>query len=228
MVRFIETELIQLKREIDRMWTLVHDQMEQAYGAVMNMDQKSARQIISREKKINAFELKIDSDVEDMIALYSPVAIDLRFVLAMLKINTNLERIGDYAAGIARFVQSSDAEKLDPQLVKDLKMEEMFSTILSMLETTQQALFQEDAEMAVLVMQQDTILDKIYADSLHVLARYCQSNIESIPLCLGLSAVFRKLERTGDHLTNIAEEIVFYLDAKVLKHINSGSKDKKE
>ena len=85
MVKFIESELILLKKEIDEMWTL-------------------AQQVMVRERRVNAFELKIDSDVEDIIALYNPVAIDLRFVLAMLKINTNLERLGDFAEGIARFV----------------------------------------------------------------------------------------------------------------------------
>ena len=89
MVKFIESELVLLKKEIDEMWTLVYNQLDRAGEAVLTLDKELAQQVIVRERRVNAFELKIDSDVEDVIALYNPVAIDLRFVLAMLKINTN-------------------------------------------------------------------------------------------------------------------------------------------
>lgn len=94
MVKFIESELVLLKKEIDEMWTLVYNQLDRAGDAVLTLDRELAQQVLVRERRVNAFELKIDSDVEDIIALYNPVAIDLRFVLAMLKINTNLERLG--------------------------------------------------------------------------------------------------------------------------------------
>ena len=83
----------------------------QGREAVLTLDRELAQQVIVRERRVNAFELKIDSDVEDVIALYNPVAIDLRFVLAMLKINTNLERLGDFAEGIARFVVKSEKSR---------------------------------------------------------------------------------------------------------------------
>ena len=103
MVKFIESELVLLKKEIDEMWTLVYNQLDRAGESVLTLDRELAQQVLIHERRVNAFELKIDSDVEDIIALYTPVAIDLRFVLAMLKINTNLERLGDFAEGIARF-----------------------------------------------------------------------------------------------------------------------------
>ena len=99
MVKFIESELVLLKKEIDEMWTLVYNQLDRAGEAVLTLDRELAQQGLVRERRVNAFELKIDSDIEDIIALYNPVAIDLRFVLAMLKINTNLERLGDFAEG---------------------------------------------------------------------------------------------------------------------------------
>ena len=82
MVKFIESELILLKKEIDEMWTLVYNQLDRAGEAVLTLDKELAQQVMVRERRVNAFELKIDSDVEDIIALYNPVAIDLRFVLA--------------------------------------------------------------------------------------------------------------------------------------------------
>ena len=113
MVKFIESELMQLRSEVYQMWTLVYNQMDQARLAVLGLDKDIAQQVIVRERRVDAYELKIDSDVEDFIALYTPVAVDLRFVLAMLKINNDLERIGDYADGIARFVRDSEGSVLD-------------------------------------------------------------------------------------------------------------------
>ena len=161
-----------------------------------------------RERRVNAFELKIDSDIEDIIALYNPVAIDLRFVLAMLKINTNLERLGDFAEGIARFAINCKEPVLDNELVKGLRLEEMINQVLSMLELAKKALQEESQEMATAV----------FANATAVLSDYISKHPESALSCLNLVSVFRKLERSGDHITNIAEEIVFFIDAKVLKH----------
>ena len=210
MVKFIETELEDLGREVDQMWTLVYNQMEQAQQAVLEMDRGAAQQIMVRERRVDAFELKIDSDVEDFIALYTPVAVDLRYVLSMLKINNDLERIGDYADGIARFVRDCDAQSLDPELVEKLQLRTMFSTVLEMLKDTA-------------VADKDDLLDRINRASTGILTDYAIAHKEAIPLCIGFGSVFRKLERTGDHLTNIAEEIVFYIDAKVIKHGEAGT-----
>ena len=113
MVKFIESELELLKKEVGEMWTLVYNQLDRAGEAVLTFDRELAGQVKVRERRVNAFELKIDSDIEDVIALYNPVGIDLRFVLAMLKINSNLERLGDFAEGIVRFVLESEEPALD-------------------------------------------------------------------------------------------------------------------
>ena len=143
------------------MWTLVYNQMEQAQQAVLEMDRGAAQQIMVRERRVDAFELKIDSDVEDFIALYTPVAVDLRYVLSMLKINNDLERIGDYADGIARFVRDCDAQSLDPELVEKLQLRTMFSTVLEMLKELQEALREENAAKATAVADKDDLLDRI-------------------------------------------------------------------
>ena len=218
MVKFIESELVLLKKEIDEMWTLVYNQLDRAGEAVLTLDKELAQQVIVRERRVNAFELKIDSDVEDVIALYNPVAIDLRFVLAMLKINTNLERLGDFAEGIARFVLKSEEPILDGDLLKRLRLEEMQRQVLSMLEVAKRALNEESLELATSVFAKDNLLDEINAEATAILADYIREHPESTLSYLNLVGVFRKLERSGDHITNIAEEIVFFIDAKVLKH----------
>lgn len=218
MVKFIESELLLLKKEIDEMWTLVYNQLDRAAESVLSLDKELAQQVIVRERRVNAFELKIDSDVEDVIALYNPVAIDLRFVLAMLKINTNLERLGDFAEGIARFVVKSQEPILDAELLKLLRLEEMQAEVLSMLELAKRALNEESIELATAVFAKDNLVDEINANATAVLSDYIREHPDSIHSCLDLVGVFRKLERSGDHITNIAEEIVFFVDAKVLKH----------
>lgn len=218
MVKFVESELILLKKEVDEMWTLVYNQLDRAGEAVLTLDKELAQQVMVRERRVNAFELKIDSDVEDIIALYNPVAIDLRFVLAMLKINTNLERLGDFAEGIARFVINCKEPALDADLLEHLRLEEMQKEVLSMLEMAKKALNEENIDLATAVFGKDHLVDEINANASEILANYIQEHPETAHTCVELISVFRKLERSGDHITNIAEEIVFFIDAKVLKH----------
>lgn len=218
MVKFIESELELLKKEVNEMWILVYNQLDRAGEAVLTFDKELAEQVRVRERRVNAFELKIDSDVEDVIALYNPVGIDLRFVLAMLKINSNLERLGDFAEGIVRFVLDSNEPVLDSALLKRLRLEEMLVEVLSMLEISKQALSEESMELATSVFTKDNLVDEINGQVTKVLSEYINEHPDSLLTCLNLVSVFRKLERAGDHITNIAEEIVFYIDAKVLKH----------
>ena len=142
---------------------------------------------------MNAFELKIDSDVEDIIALYNPVAIDLRFVLAMLKINTNLERLGDFAEGIARFVLRCKEPVLDAELLSRLRLAEMQAEVLSMLELAKRALNEESNDLAAGVFAKDNLLDEINADATGILSDYIIEHPEAVHTCVDLVSVFRKL-----------------------------------
>ncbi|HJA85793.1 MAG TPA: phosphate signaling complex protein PhoU [Candidatus Bacteroides avicola] len=218
MVKFIESELVLLKKEIDEMWTLVYNQLERAGDSVLTSDRELAQQVRVCERRVNAFELKIDSDVEDIIALYNPVAIDLRFVLAMLKINNDLERLGDFAEGIARFTLNTVDFDVDPDLLERLRLKEMIAQVLSMLELAKRALQEENQELAISVFDKDNLLDQINAEAPVILEKYIAEHPDHVRYCLELISVLRKLERSGDHITNIAEEIVFFIDAKVLKH----------
>ena len=131
MVKFVENELLNIKTEVNDMWQLVYQQLNNAYKSVLEVNMELADKVILREKRVNAFELRIDSDIEDFIALYNPVAVDLRFALAMLKINTNLERIGDYADSIARFVIRTDLKPENKALFAELQLEDMFDMVLT-------------------------------------------------------------------------------------------------
>jgi len=220
MVNFIESELSSLKNELDEMWMLVYNQLDRAGESILTLDRELARQVIVCEKRVNASELKLDSEVEDIISLYTPAGVDLRFVLAVLKINTNLERIADFAEGIARFVEEFPEPVLDPDLLVDLQLNKMITEVLGMLRLAKEALDKESIELAGQIFAKDTILDQINLNSGKVLSRciIADPSEETIFTCLNLQSVIRKLERAGDHITNIAEEIIFFIDAKVLKH----------
>lgn len=219
-MKVIEQEIHSLKNSISEMWALVHQQLYNAGEAMLTRDKELAYKVISRERRVNAFELKIDSDCEDIIALYAPVAIDLRFVLAMYKINTNLERLGDFAESIARFAGNlPEGEPIDLQLVKETRVEEMLSELLSMISLTKEAFEKESSEIASRIFLKDNLIDEINHNSTAIIAQYIEEHKGSALAGLYMAGVIRKMERFGDHCTNIAEELIFYLDAKVMKHM---------
>ena len=213
----IETELQLLKTEAVNMWTLVNSQLNKARLAFINFDKDLAREVVLKEKRVNGSELKIDRDCENIFALFCPVAIDLRFLLAVLKINTNLERIGDIAEGIAKYVIDAEVP-FSQQLLDIARILPMYEESVRMLEDTQEAFEKEDTILARGVFKKDEFLDDVNRHSHKVLEKHLKENPEDIAQGLWILSTIRKLERVGDQAKNIAEEIIFYLEAKVLKH----------
>ncbi len=220
-MKHTEKELVVLKEEVSQMWYLVLSQLTKAKDALLTGDRELALEVLSREKRVDTFELKIESDCENYIALYAPVAVDLRLVLSLIKISATLERIGDFAEGIARFVVSEKGGGLPVDLAENLKIEVMLSTVISMLSDSLAALESENTRLAGRIMQKDDVVDELYHSALDVLEEYIKSDGGLIKPALKLLLIIRKIERIGDHCNNIVEEIVFYVDAKVLKHSNN-------
>lgn len=218
MVKFVEDEMKAIRAEVLDMWALVGEQMENACETLRTADKEKAWDVLVREKRVNAYELKLDCDIEDFLVLYNPVAIDMRFIVAMLKINTDLERIGDFAENIARFAIKQDGEPIDPELLEKTRLLEMGKAVVDMLQTAKQALEREDIALARSLFEKDNLVDEINAAATTALAEYIERHPERAAFCLDFKGVFLRLERAGDHITNLAEEIVFYIDAIVLKH----------
>ena len=142
-----ELQIQQLKLEVISMWQMVLSQLQKAEEALKNMDRDLAREVILTEKRVNAFELKIDRDCEDILALFAPVAIDLRFILAVLKINMNLERTGDIAEGIGKFVVDIPQD-FDPRLLEITRVLEMYQQGNEMIIDVMNAFEEEDTSLA--------------------------------------------------------------------------------
>ena len=213
----IESELQLLKTEAINMWTLVNLQLSKARSAFLNFDKDLAREVVLKEKRVNGSELKIDRDCENIFALFCPVAIDLRFLLAVLKINTNLERIGDIAEAIAKYVIDAEAP-FSREMLRVTRILPMYDGAVSMLEDTQTAFEREDTVLARSIFKQDDLLDDVNRTSIKVLEKHLNDHPEDIAQGLWILSIIRRLERAGDQTKNIAEEIIFYLEAKVLKH----------
>lgn len=213
-----EREMLSIKEDAQQMWKLVISQLEKAKQAFLNSDIELSLEIVSREKRVDAFELKLDSDCENYIALYNPVAIDLRLILSLIKISNTLERIGDFAAGVARHVIDGDCNNVEQKLLEDLEIEKMFDFLIGMLSDSFVALEMENTKISGKILAKDEEVDAIYSQSIEVLSAYLNNQPSYSHCGLKLFLLIRKLERIGDHCCNIVEEIVFYIDAKVLKH----------
>lgn len=213
----LDIELKKLKQDMNEMFNLVNSQMDKSRVALVGFDKDLAREVRVNEKRVNSFELKLDRDCENIIALFNPVAVDLRLVLACLKINSNLERIGDIAEGIAQFVLSIKNAP-DQELLKATRVIEMFDIAISIVTDVMTSFETEDTRLARNVFMKDEMLDDINMSANTAVADFITAHPEKINQSLYMLSTIRKLERVGDQSKNIAEEIIFYVEAKVLKH----------
>ncbi len=223
----LENEITALKKELISMWILVQSQLNKAKEAMIQFDKDLAREVLIKEKRVNSFELKIDRDCENIFALHCPVAIDLRFLLAALKINTNLERTGDIAASIALYVVESPVN-FDADILEKTSLIRMYDEAVNILMDTRTAFEKEDTVLARSIFKRDDVLDAINDSAPISIAEAIKADIKTLPEALYVLSIIRKLERVGDQSKNIAEEIIFYVEAKILKHFESGKKGKSE
>ena len=211
----IDSEILDLKKELLKMFFLVESQWEKGATAILNYDQDMAEEISSSENRINAQELKIDSDCENIIALHSPVAVDLRFILSSYKINHSLEHIADIAQSIAKYVADSDLA-YNQEIINQTKVNEMLETFNSMMDCLIDAFENEDPKIARKVFKKDKVLNKINTEAHKIIVD--NMNTYDNGMLLFLLSSIRKIERAGDSLKKIGEEIIYHLEAKVLKH----------
>lgn len=199
------------------MLQLCNKQLENAREAFFTHDSELAEEVIHTENRVNALDLRIDRDCERFIALHNPVASDLRFALALRKINFDLERVGDHAYGISKYIVELDTP-IDKKLLEIMRVEEMFTAALSMLEDITDSYEEVDTKMARKVFKKDKTLNQINMNSFGIISEEVQKDPKLINQYLLLFSVIKKLERIGDLITNIAEEIIFYSEAEVMKH----------
>jgi len=213
----LQAEMDALRNEMLEMYKIVLSQVERAQTALIDNNLSVIMEISSNEKLVNAKELQIDSRCETLLALFTPVAVDLRFILSALKININLERIGDIADNIARMVAHSKPG-FDRELLEKINAKQAFAMSLDMYKSLLQAFEKEDTLLARDILIRDEAIDNITDESIVIAEEYTKSKPESISQAIPVISIMKMVERIGDHLKNIAEEIIFYAEARVLKH----------
>ncbi len=213
----IEHEMQLLKAEILDMSQLVSQQMKDSLLSLAKMDKQLAIETLATEKQVNAMELKIDRSCESIFALYNPVAQDLRLVLAQLRINYNLEKIGDIAASVAKFVKKAFDYDYST-LIENTHALQMFEEANDLLTDVMTSFEKEDAELAKNILKRDKSLNQQNDQARAYIIEQIKKDPERVEEYLKMLSIIRKLERAGDQSKAIAKEIIFFVEAKIVKH----------
>jgi len=216
-MRLIEAEIRDLKTKVLDMANLVQVQLENCNVALANLDYELAQKIQKKEKKVDKYDTKIDKRCERIIALYQPVANDLRFVFSVMKINSYLEQIGDSINGIARKIQEIKAP-FDEAFLKELRLMEMFVHTKEILKDALTSYFKEDASLAKNVFPKDDVIDEIHRNGFKKIVEAIQKNPTYTYECIQLLLTIKNLEKVADFSVSIAEEAIFHSEGVVYRH----------
>ncbi len=208
-------QLADLKDRLLAMAALAQQAVEAAVDAYTNSDLELCQYVRENETAINLAQREVDNMAHDLLAKEQPMAVDLRFILAVIKINGDLERIGDQAVGIARRTQDLLADHR-PDLPADIiRMGELAS---KMIRTAVLALLEGDAQIAETVIAMDDEIDDLNRESQAALIQYIQNSPGTAPHALLAIMIARSLERISDHATNIATDVIFWIRGADLRH----------
>lgn len=215
IVRHFELELEQLKGKLLEMSALVEAAVQRSVSAVTQKDRSAADQVLRDEAHINTLEMEIDEFAINLLATQQPLAADLRLVVAALKINTDLERMGDLSVHIAERALSLLSE---PVIQPMVDIRHMSALVESMVRKSMDAFVANDADMARSVLASDDAVDSLRTASYHELVSFMEKDPQNIPQALDLIGVTRSLERIADHSTNIAEDVLFLVKGIDVRH----------
>jgi len=215
MAKHLQRENDNLKKKILTLGTIIEDAVRQATLAVERRDADLAQKIIDNDVKVDHMEVEIEEDCLKILALHQPVAIDLRFIIAVLKINNDLERIGDLAVNIAEralFVATQ------PETNISLDFSGMAKKAKIMLKGSLDALVELDSNIARKVCADDDEVDAINRDMYIKVQDSMRQRPDQIKLLIHLLSISRHLERIADHATNIAEDVIYMIEGEIVRH----------
>jgi phosphate transport system protein len=215
MERHFVQELDTLKTNLIKMGSLAERAIADSIQAFLERRKDLAQEVVTHDEEINSFEILIDDQVVDLLALQQPVATDLRIILAASKINNDLERIGDHAVNIAESaIQYVDLPRAKPTV----DITEMARITKEMLRQAIDGFIHNDASICRAVLKNDDAIDDLNKKVVHSLAEAMHKSPQRIEQALEFIRVSRNLERVADLATNIAEEVIFMAEARVVKH----------
>jgi len=215
MSRHIHKEIERLKRRILALGGVVEAALEKATGAVLRDDTALAEQVIAADNEVDETEVEIEEECLKILALYQPVATDLRFVVAVLKLNNDLERIGDLAVNIAEQVS---AVKGTDELVRPRSLPDMIRCVRAMFRNSLDALINLDSEQARAVGAADDEVDDMHRSMFTYVLDGMKKQPDNAALLIHYLSISRYLERIADHATNIAEDVVYMTEGSIVRH----------
>ncbi|HHT9146208.1 MAG: phosphate signaling complex protein PhoU [Candidatus Brocadiaceae bacterium] len=215
MERHFDQQLGTLRKNLIQMASMIETAIANAVKSLIERDSDLARLVVQSDEQVDALELEIDKQCVDFLALRQPLAIDLRFITSSIKITNNLERMGDLAVNIAERVIPLSQE---PQLKPLIDIPRMATITQTMVKDSIDAFVNRDTELARSVYQRDSTVDAMNDQIFRELLTYMMQDPANITRAVHLILITRHLERIADHSTNIAEEVVYIVKAKVVKH----------
>jgi len=213
--RHFERDLEELKDRLLWMGSLAERAVHQAVQAVLEADASLAQRVLAEEPAVNDLQIEMDERVLQLLALYQLMAADLRFVLAVARINADLERIGDQAVNIA---ESALRIIRHPQVKPYVDLPRMSELAQSMMRDSLNALVRRDLELARNVLTRDDQLDRLRDQTFRELLTYMMENSAVVFPAFELILVAKNLERIGDHATNIAEDVIYMAAGRDVRH----------
>ncbi len=204
-----------LKEKLLTMGGMAEQAVERAVEAYQRRDREMCRKVLEAESAINAVEREIDELALDLLAMQQPMAIDLRFITAVMKINADLERVGDQAVNIVQRVQDSLAF---PELDLPADIPRMARLATDMVRRSLQAFIDARWEAAEQVLKMDDLVDDMNHDIHASMVEYMMRSPEALPQALDALLIARNLERVADHATNIAEDVIFWIRGADVRH----------
>ena len=216
MTKHFRKELENIKKRILTLGALVEDRVRLAAQAVDQIDAEIAQRIIKADYEVDEMEVEIEEECLKVLALHQPVAVDLRFIIAVIKINNDLERIGDQAVNIAQRVEVI-AKRPKPPFIFDYA--EMGQKAQRMLKMSLDALVNLDVDIAYKVITMDDEVDQIKKDAYDKIKQAIQDLPERVGYYINLLLISRHLERLADHATNIAEEVIYLVEGEIYRHV---------
>lgn len=209
MQRHFDEELEALKQTLLAMGGLVEDQIRRVMRALVERDDALAREVIDRDRQVNAYDVEVDERCVQLLALHQPAAKDLRFITTTMKIVTDLERIGDQAVNIAQRAIELNRE---PQLKPYIDLPRMAEKAGQMVKESLDAFVNRDTALARRVCEEDEAVDALKEQVFRELLTFMMEDARTIPRAIRLILISRFLERVADHATNIAEMVVYMVE----------------
>ena len=215
MPRHFHQELEALKQTLLAMGGLVEDQIRRVMRALMDRDDTLAQEVINLDGQVNAYDVEVDETCVGLLALHQPTAGDLRFITTAMKIVTDLERIGDQAVNIAQRVLELNRE---PQLKPYIDLPRMAEKAQAMVKESLDAFVARDTALARKVCAEDADVDALKEQLFRELLTFMMEDPKTIPRAIRLILISRFMERVADHATNIAEMVIYLVEAKMVRH----------